>query len=30
MGIDLSEALLRKMQKNALKYPAEKFRGRFR
>jgi NTP pyrophosphatase (non-canonical NTP hydrolase) len=30
MEIDLSEALLCKMQKNALKYPAEKFRGRFR
>ncbi|HEY3245853.1 MAG TPA: nucleotide pyrophosphohydrolase [Phycisphaerae bacterium] len=30
MQIDLSDALLRKMQKNALKYPAERYRGRFR
>lgn len=30
MNIDLSSALADKMQKNAIKYPAEKFRGRFR
>jgi len=30
MGIDLSQALESKMRKNAAKYPAEKFRGRFR
>lgn len=30
MGIDLSSALREKMKKNALKYPAEDFRGRFR
>lgn len=30
MGIDLSAALEAKMLKNALKYPAEKFRGKFR
>lgn len=30
MGIDLAAALEDKMQKNALKYPAEKFRGKFR
>jgi NTP pyrophosphatase (non-canonical NTP hydrolase) len=29
MGIDLSSALEDKMQKNALKYPVEEFRGRF-
>lgn len=29
MGIDLSSALEDKMKKNALKYPAEDFRGRF-
>ena len=29
MGIDLSSALKHKMKKNALKYPADKFRGRF-
>ena len=29
MGIDLSSALEDKMQKNAMKYPVEKFRGRF-
>ena len=28
-GIDLSDALRAKMVKNALKYPAEKYRGRF-
>jgi len=30
MGIDLSEALSEKMKKNAVKYPADRFRGRFR
>ena len=30
MGIDVSSALERKMKKNALKYPAEEFRGRFK
>ena len=30
MRIDLSSALEAKMKKNALKYPAEKFRGRFK
>ncbi len=30
MGIDLSSALTKKMVKNAAKYPAEKFRGRFK
>ncbi len=30
MGIDLSSALADKMRKNALKYPAERYRGRFR
>lgn len=30
MGIDLSSSLQAKMKKNALKYPAEDFRGRFR
>jgi len=30
MGIDVSEALESKMKKNALKYPAEQFRRRFR
>ncbi len=29
LGIDLSEALRAKMVKNALKYPAEKYRGKF-
>lgn len=29
MGIDLSTVLAAKMQKNAVKYPAERFRGRF-
>ena len=28
-GIDLSDALRAKMIKNALKYPADKYRGRF-
>ena len=30
MGIDVSSALHEKMQKNALKYPAEEYRGRFK
>lgn len=30
MGIDLAEALDKKMGKNAIKYPAEQFKGRFR
>lgn len=30
LGIDLSEAILAKLAKNAQKYPAEKYRGRFR
>src|SRR5260370_40276562 len=30
LGIDLSEAILAKLVKNALKYPAEKYRGRYR
>lgn len=30
MNIDLSTALSEKMRKNAAKYPAEDFRGRFR
>ncbi len=30
MNIDLSAALADKMKKNAKKYPAEEFRGRFR
>jgi dCTP diphosphatase len=29
LGIDLSAALRAKMVKNALKYPAEKYRGKF-
>jgi dCTP diphosphatase len=29
LGIDLSEAILRKIEKNALKYPVEKCRGRY-
>lgn len=29
IGIDLSEALRVKMVKNALKYPAEKYKGKF-
>ena len=29
MGIDLSSALEDKMKKNAVKYPVEKYRGRF-
>lgn len=30
MGIDLSSALSEKMGKNAVKYPAKQFRGRFK
>ena len=30
MGIDISAALEDKMRKNAVKYPAERFRGRFK
>lgn len=30
LGIDLSEAIVAKLAKNAIKYPAEKFRGRYR
>jgi NTP pyrophosphatase (non-canonical NTP hydrolase) len=30
LDLDLSDAILAKLAKNALKYPAEKFRGRFR
>lgn len=30
MGIDVSSALEEKMRKNALKYPADRFRGRFK
>ena len=30
LGLDLSEAILAKLQKNAVKYPAEQYRGRFR
>ncbi len=30
MGIDLTQALVEKMKKNELKYPAERYRGRFR
>jgi len=30
LGIDLSEAVFAKLVKNASKYPAEKYRGRFR
>jgi NTP pyrophosphatase (non-canonical NTP hydrolase) len=30
LGIDLSEAILAKIAKNALKYPADKVRGRYR
>jgi len=30
MGIDVSAALEDKMKKNALKYPADRYRGRFR
>jgi NTP pyrophosphatase (non-canonical NTP hydrolase) len=30
LGIDLSEAIVAKLAKNAIKYPAEKYRGRYR
>jgi NTP pyrophosphatase (non-canonical NTP hydrolase) len=30
LGIDLSEAVLSKLAKNAIKYPADKYRGRYR
>ncbi len=30
MGIDVSDALRDKLEKNAIKYPADAFRGRFR
>jgi NTP pyrophosphatase (non-canonical NTP hydrolase) len=30
MGIDVSSALEEKMRKNAAKYPADRFRGRFK
>ncbi len=30
MGIDVSSALEEKMRKNAVKYPADRFRGRFK
>jgi NTP pyrophosphatase (non-canonical NTP hydrolase) len=30
LGIDLSEAILDKLVKNAVKYPAERFRGKYR
>jgi dCTP diphosphatase len=30
LGIDLSEAITAKLAKNAVKYPAEKYRGRYR
>ena len=29
LGLDLSSALAEKMEKNAVKYPSEKFRGRY-
>jgi NTP pyrophosphatase (non-canonical NTP hydrolase) len=29
LGIDLSEAILAKIAKNAIKYPAEQYRGRY-
>jgi dCTP diphosphatase len=29
LGIDLSEAIAAKLAKNALKYPADKYRGRY-
>ena len=29
LGIDLSEAIVAKIAKNGLKYPAEKYRGRY-
>jgi len=30
LGIDLSDAITRKLVKNAIKYPADQYRGRFR
>ena len=30
LGIDLSDAIAAKLAKNAVKYPAEKYRGKFR
>jgi dCTP diphosphatase len=30
LGIDLSEAVVAKLAKNAVKYPAERYRGRYR
>jgi NTP pyrophosphatase (non-canonical NTP hydrolase) len=30
LEIDVSNAVLEKLRKNALKYPAERFRGRYR
>jgi NTP pyrophosphatase (non-canonical NTP hydrolase) len=30
LGVDLSSAMKKKMTKNAAKYPAQEFRGRFR
>jgi NTP pyrophosphatase (non-canonical NTP hydrolase) len=30
LGIDLSEAILAKLAKNAVKYPAEEYRGRYK
>lgn len=30
LGIDLSEAVVRKLAKNAIKYPVEQYRGRYR
>jgi NTP pyrophosphatase (non-canonical NTP hydrolase) len=30
LGMDLSQAVLNKLAKNAVKYPAEKYRGRYR
>jgi NTP pyrophosphatase (non-canonical NTP hydrolase) len=30
LGVDLSEAILAKLAKTALKYPAEKYRGRYK
>jgi NTP pyrophosphatase (non-canonical NTP hydrolase) len=29
LGIDLSDAVLAKLKKNAIKYPAEKYKGRY-
>lgn len=30
LGIDVTDALTEKMKKNAVKYPADRFRGRYR